>query len=64
MKNMKSQTPKKNIQFNQNKKRAENKDNLDSREGLEQNNKGDDVTHNAKDIKKQETRKELILPFN
>ena len=48
---MKSQTPKKNIQFNQNKKRAENKDNLDSREGLEQNNKGDDVTHNAKDIK-------------
>lgn len=51
MKNMKSQTPKKNIQFNQNKKRAENKDNLDSREGLEQNNKGDDVTHNAKDIK-------------
>ena len=51
MKNMKSQTPKKNIQFNQNKKRAENKDNLDSREGLEQNNKGDDVAHNAKDIK-------------
>ena len=51
MKNMKSQTPKKNIQFNQNKKRAENKDNLDSREGLEENNKGDDVTHNAKDIK-------------
>lgn len=29
--------------------RPENKDNLDSREGEEQSDKGDDVTHNKKD---------------
>ena len=51
MKNAKSQTPQHNVQFNANKKRAENKDNLDSREGEEQQYKGDDVTHNKKDVK-------------
>jgi hypothetical protein len=51
MKNTKSQTPNHNTQFNQNKRRAENKDNLDSREGEEQQFKGDDVTHNKKDRK-------------
>jgi hypothetical protein len=30
-------------------KRPENKDNLDSREGEEQETKGDDVTHNKKE---------------
>ncbi len=30
-------------------KRPENKDNLDSREGEEQEEKGDDVTHNKKE---------------
>lgn len=30
-------------------KRPENKDDLDSREGEEQFNKGDDVTHNKKE---------------
>lgn len=30
-------------------KRPENKDNLDSREGEEQDDKGDDVTHNKKE---------------
>lgn len=30
-------------------KRPENKDNLDSREGEEQLNKGDDVTHNKRE---------------
>lgn len=34
-----------------NKRRPENKDNLDSREGLEQQFKGDDITHNRKDTK-------------
>lgn len=32
-------------------KRVENKDNLDSREGEEQNTKGDNVTHNKKETK-------------
>lgn len=32
-----------------NNKRPENKDNLDSRENLEQTHKGDDVTHNKKE---------------
>lgn len=34
-----------------NKRRPENKDNLDSREGEEQQTKGDDVTHNQKEKK-------------
>jgi hypothetical protein len=51
MKNTKSQTPQHNIQFNANKKRAENKDNLDHREGEEQDFKGEDVTHNRKYVK-------------
>lgn len=51
MKNAKSQTPQHNVQFNNNKKRAENKDNLDSRENEEQDYKGMDVTHNKKDVK-------------
>lgn len=34
-----------------NKARSENKDNLDSREGEEQQFKGDDVTHNQKEKK-------------
>jgi hypothetical protein len=46
-----SQNPKHNTQFNTNKHRPENKDNLDSREGEEQLFKGDDVTHNHKDHK-------------
>ncbi len=29
----------------------QNKDNLDSRENLEQSNKGDDITHNRKEMK-------------
>ncbi|MEO6719698.1 MAG: hypothetical protein ABIN67_04990 [Ferruginibacter sp.] len=35
--------------LNNNKKRAENKDNLDSREGEEQLTKGNDTTHNKKE---------------
>ena len=45
----KTQTGKENIQFNTNRKRPEIRDNLDHREGLEQNKKGNDETHNSKD---------------
>jgi hypothetical protein len=45
----KTQTGNENIKFDRNKQRPENKDNLDHREGLEQDNKGNDVTHNSKD---------------
>jgi hypothetical protein len=57
MKNSKSQSPKQNIQFNTNRQRPENKDNLDSREGEEQQFKGDDVTHNQKAHKNKKSEK-------
>jgi len=34
-----------------NRNRPENKDNLDHREGLENDTKGDDITHNEKETK-------------
>jgi hypothetical protein len=40
-----------NLKPNNNKRRAENKDNLDSREGEEQLIKGNDITHNHKEKK-------------
>jgi len=43
------QTPQTNPQAPDNSKRPQNKDNLDSREGEEQDTKGDDVTHNKKE---------------
>ena len=51
MKNSKQKTPNHNTKFNSNKRRAENKDELDSREGEEQLTKGDDTTHNRKERK-------------
>ena len=39
----------KNIQFNQNKTRPGERDNLDSRRNQEQDFKADDITHNKKD---------------
>jgi hypothetical protein len=57
MRNTRQQNPKQNIQFNQNKRRAENKDNLDSREGEEQQFKGDDITHNRKERKSEKKKK-------
>lgn len=51
MKNTKPQTPNHNTKLNNNKRRAENKDELDSREGEEQLHKGDDTTHNRKERK-------------
>ena len=49
MKNMQSQTPNHNTKFNNNNRRAENKDNLDSREGEEQLFNGDNTTHNQRE---------------
>ena len=59
MKNLKQQTPNHNVKLNNNKRRPENKDDLDSREGEEQTAKGDDITHNKKERKnnKRNTRK-------
>jgi hypothetical protein len=57
MKNSKSPNPKQNIQFNQNKNRPENKDDLDSRENEEQQFKGDDITHNKKAHKNKKSGK-------
>lgn len=51
-----SRNPKQNIQFNTNKHRPENKDNLDSREGEEQLFKGDDITHNHKAHKNKKSK--------
>ncbi|HEX7846832.1 MAG TPA: hypothetical protein VF476_13605 [Chitinophagaceae bacterium] len=56
MKKSKQQNPKQNIKFNANKHRAENKDNLDSREGEEQQFKGDDMTHNKKERQSERKR--------
>lgn len=54
MKNNLGQTNQKNFQADQNKnQRPENKDNLDHREGEEQDKKGDDVTHNKKETKSE-----------
>jgi hypothetical protein len=38
-------------------KRVENKDNLDSRSGEEQDDKGDDVTHNERETKENKLKK-------
>ena len=53
MKNMRSQNPNHNTKFNTNKRRSENKDDIDSREGEEQLSKGDDITHNKKQRKNE-----------
>ncbi len=41
--------------INNNKPRPEIRDNLDSREGEEQQTKGNDVTHNKKETKNKKT---------
>lgn len=43
------QVPQKHINPDNRKHRPENKDNLDSREGEEQEDKGDSTTHNKKE---------------
>ena len=57
MKNLQTQNKKENIQFNANKRRPDNKDNLDSREHEEQDFKGDDTTHNKKEHHSQPRKK-------
>ena len=57
MKNMPSKNTNRNTRFENNKHRPENKDDMDSREGLEQQTKGDDITHNEK--QKQSDRKKV-----
>ncbi len=51
MKNSNSGNPRQNKPMNNQGNRPQNKDDLDSREGLEQQKKGDDVTHNRKEMK-------------
>ena len=46
-----------------NSNRAQNKDNLDSREGEEQDVKGDDVTHNRKEKKNRTLKRQGQRPF-
>lgn len=50
--NINRSSDKKNMSGAPNRKRAEIRDNLDHREGLENDNKGSNVTHNEKDIHK------------
>ena len=57
MKNSKPGNRKSNVQLNANKRRPENKDNLDSLEGEEQLFKKDDVTHNRKERKSEKKKK-------
>lgn len=49
MKNLQAQLPGKNTKLDNKKKRPEVRDNLDHREGEEQEYKGDDTTHNKKE---------------
>jgi len=56
MQNSKQQTPNRNTRLNNNKRRPENKDDIDSREGEEQLLKGDDRTHNKKERKNSRKR--------
>jgi hypothetical protein len=51
MKGSRSQNNLQNKQMMSHKPRPEIRDNLDSRDGEEQNNKGDDTTHNVKEKK-------------
>ena len=57
MKNIKQQTQHHNTKFNNNRRRPENKDDIDSREGEEQLTKGDDITHNKKERKNPKKQK-------
>ena len=57
MKKKNSQVAKENVQFNSNRHRPENKDNLDSRKNEEQDFKGDDNSHNRKEPRKPEKKR-------
>jgi len=49
MKKYKSEPPRKKIKFNAN-RRPDIRDNLDNRKNEEQDFKGDDITHNMKEV--------------
>ena len=53
MKNTKPQSPNANPHFNANKHRPENKDDMDSRSGEEQLDKGNSTTHNKREHKSE-----------
>jgi hypothetical protein len=53
-----SQTKNENIQFETKKNRPEVRDDLDSRKNEEFDFKGDDVTHNQKETKKDKQKKQ------
>jgi hypothetical protein len=57
LKNNRQQTADQNIKLDNNKRRPENKDDLDSREGEEQLSKGTQTTHNRKE--RQHERKKV-----
>jgi hypothetical protein len=57
MKDSRSQNNLQNKQMMSHKPRPEIRDDLDSREGEEQMNKGDDTTHNEKETKKEHLKK-------
>ena len=57
MKNARTTNTKQNKQGHNNIPKPEIRDNLDSREGEEQLTKGDDVTHNKKETKKDHLKK-------
>lgn len=58
MKGSRSQNNKQNKQFMGHRPKPEIRDDLDSRETEEQDNKGDDVTHNKKDNRNNRQRKQ------
>lgn len=58
MKGSRSQNNKQNKQFIGHRPKPEIRDDLDSRETEEQDNKGDDVTHNKKDNRNNRQRKQ------
>lgn len=58
MKGSRSQDNKQNKQQMGHRAKPEIRDDLDSREGLEQDTKGDDVTHNRKDVRNNRQRKQ------
>ena len=53
MKHSRSQETRQNKQFVSHKPRPEIRDDLDHREGEEQTRKGDDITHNEKETKRE-----------
>ncbi|MDB5196663.1 MAG: hypothetical protein JWP88_1034 [Flaviaesturariibacter sp.] len=57
MKSSRSQNNMQNKQMMSHQPRPEIRDNLDSRSNEEQDNKGGDITHNAKDVRNNRPKK-------